>query len=95
MTAYVVYWSEFQATDPKVSSSIPSATRFSEKQWFWNGVHSASWVQVRSYLEEKVAAPVQKGENTAVEIRHADRMAYFIRNSRHYLPRQAAVAPSV
>jgi hypothetical protein len=28
---------------------------------FWevcNGVHSASWVQLRSYLEEKVAAPV-------------------------------------
>jgi hypothetical protein len=24
----------------------------------WNGVHSASWVQLRSYLEEKVAAPV-------------------------------------
>jgi hypothetical protein len=22
--------------------SIPSATRFSEKQWVWNGVHSAS-----------------------------------------------------
>jgi hypothetical protein len=24
----------------------------------WNGVHSASWVQLRSYLVEKVAAPV-------------------------------------
>jgi hypothetical protein len=24
----------------------------------WNGVHSASWVQLRSYLEERVAAPV-------------------------------------
>jgi hypothetical protein len=33
--------------------SIPSATRFSEKQWVWNGVHSASWVQFRSYLKEK------------------------------------------
>jgi hypothetical protein len=22
--------------------SIPDATRFSEKQWVWNGVHSAS-----------------------------------------------------
>jgi hypothetical protein len=38
--------------------SIPGATRFSEKQWVWNGVHSASWVQLRSYLEENVAAPV-------------------------------------
>jgi hypothetical protein len=38
--------------------SIPDATRFSEKQWVWNWVHSASSVQLRSYLEEKVAAPV-------------------------------------
>jgi hypothetical protein len=42
------------------------ATRLPEKQWVWNGVHSASWVQLRSYLEEKVAAPVEKAENTAV-----------------------------
>jgi hypothetical protein len=33
---------------------------------------SASCVQLRSYLEEKVAAPVQKSENTAVGFRHAD-----------------------
>jgi hypothetical protein len=26
----------------------------------WNEVHSASWVQLRSYLEEKVAAPSRK-----------------------------------
>jgi hypothetical protein len=26
--------------------------------WLWNGLNSASWVQLRSYLEEKVAAPV-------------------------------------
>jgi hypothetical protein len=25
-----------------VPGSIPDATRFSEKKWFWNGVHSAS-----------------------------------------------------
>jgi hypothetical protein len=37
--------------------SIPGTTRFCEKYWFWNGVHSASWVQLRSYLEEKVVAP--------------------------------------
>jgi hypothetical protein len=30
------------------------------------GYHSASWVQLRSYLEEKVAAPVYKTEITAV-----------------------------
>jgi hypothetical protein len=38
--------------------SIPGASKFSEKQWVWNGVHLASWVQLRSYLEEIVAAPV-------------------------------------
>jgi hypothetical protein len=26
----------------QVPSSIPDATRFSEKYWVWNGVHSAS-----------------------------------------------------
>jgi hypothetical protein len=34
--------SEFLATDPEVPGSIPGATRFSEKWWVWNGVHSAS-----------------------------------------------------
>jgi hypothetical protein len=29
--------------------SIPDATRFSEK-WVWNRVHSASWVQLKSYF---------------------------------------------
>jgi hypothetical protein len=32
--------SEFLATDPEVLGSIPGATRFSEKQWGWKGVHS-------------------------------------------------------
>jgi hypothetical protein len=40
----------------------PGASRFSEKQRVWNGVHSASWGQLRSYLEEKVEAPVKKTE---------------------------------
>jgi hypothetical protein len=42
LTASVVYWSEFLATDPQVSDSIPGASRFSEKQRVWKGVHSAS-----------------------------------------------------
>jgi hypothetical protein len=33
---------------------------------YMNGVHSASWVQLTSYLKEIVADPVQKFENTAV-----------------------------
>jgi hypothetical protein len=41
-TASVVEWSEFLATDPEVLDSILGASRFSEKWWVWNGVHSAS-----------------------------------------------------
>jgi hypothetical protein len=36
-------------------------------------------VQLRSYLEAIVAAPVWKSENTAVGIRHADHVAPSIR----------------
>jgi hypothetical protein len=45
--------SEFLATYPEVSGLIPGASRFSEKQRVWNGVHSASSGQLRSYLKEK------------------------------------------
>jgi hypothetical protein len=38
---------------------------------------------LRSYLKEKVAAPVYKIENTAVGIRHADHVAPSIRKSWH------------
>jgi hypothetical protein len=34
----------------------------------WNGVHSASWVRLRSYLEEKVAV-VYNAENTTCSYR--------------------------
>jgi hypothetical protein len=40
------------------SGSIPGAITFFEKLWVWKGVHSASWVHLRSYLEENVAAMV-------------------------------------
>jgi hypothetical protein len=75
--------------------SIHAATRFSEKQWVWNGVHSASWVQQRSYLKEKVAAPVKKPENMAVGIRHADNVTSSISKRWHQFRRQAEVARSV
>jgi hypothetical protein len=39
------------ATDPEVLGSIPSTSRFSERQWVWSGVHSASWV-LMSITEE-------------------------------------------
>jgi hypothetical protein len=38
--------------------SIPGVNRFSEKLWIGKGVHSASWLQLRSYLKEKVTTPV-------------------------------------
>jgi hypothetical protein len=43
-------------------------------------------------LDRKVAAPVYKTENTAVEIRHDDHVAPSIRKSWQSLRRQAAVA---
>jgi hypothetical protein len=55
----------YRSTGP---GSIPGATRFPGKKWVWNGVHSASWVQLRGYLKENVVASVQKSENTAVGI---------------------------
>jgi hypothetical protein len=75
--------------------SIPGATRFSEKLWVWNGVRSASWVQLRSCLEEIVAAPVQKSGNTALGIRCADHATVSVRKSWHKFSRQVAVSRSV
>jgi hypothetical protein len=43
----------------------------------------ASWIQLRSNLVEKAAAPVWKTENTAVGMRHADHVAPSIRKSWH------------
>jgi hypothetical protein len=45
-------------------------------------------------LDRKVAAPVQKTENTAVGIRHADHVAPSIRKRWQSLRRQAVVARS-
>jgi hypothetical protein len=33
--------------------SIPDANRSSKRKWVWNGLHSASWVQLSRLLEEK------------------------------------------
>jgi hypothetical protein len=42
MTASVVLVVTVPDYRSRGPSSIPGATRFSEEQWFWNGVHSAS-----------------------------------------------------
>jgi hypothetical protein len=48
---------------PEVLGSIPGSSRFSEKQWVWNGVHSASWGKLRSYLEEIVGGSGQENRD--------------------------------
>jgi hypothetical protein len=58
LTASVVYWPEFLAANTEVPGSIPGATRFSEYQWVWNGVHLALARINDELLERKVAAPV-------------------------------------
>jgi hypothetical protein len=44
--------------NPEVPGSIPGATRFSEQQSVWNGVHSALVRINGELLERKVAASV-------------------------------------
>jgi hypothetical protein len=56
--ASVVWWSEFLAADSEVPRSTPGATRLSEEQWVWNGVHSALVRINEELLERKLAAPV-------------------------------------
>jgi hypothetical protein len=41
-TASMASWSEFLAEDTEAPGSILGASRFSDYQWVWNGVHSAS-----------------------------------------------------
>jgi hypothetical protein len=60
-------------------------------------VHSALWLQLRSYLKEKVAAPVMKNENTVIgDVRcWLHNPPPSIRESWRWLCRQAVVARSV
>jgi hypothetical protein len=52
--------------------SIPGTTRFSDKLWVWNGVHSASWVHLRNYLEEKSSVSSLGNRESGLGIRNAD-----------------------
>jgi hypothetical protein len=74
-------WSNGQSSYLQIQRSGFDSLRY---QIFWEAVglgrgHLASWVQSRSYLKEEVATWVQKSENTAVRIRHADHPAPSIR----------------
>jgi hypothetical protein len=59
------------------------------------GVHSASWGELRSYLNEKERLRFTKPRLTAVGIRCANHATPSTRKGWHQLRRQAAVARSV
>jgi hypothetical protein len=59
--------------------SIPCTTRFSEKQWVWNGVHSASRV-IEELLGRKSSGSGLETEITSVGIRYADHVAPSVCN---------------
>jgi hypothetical protein len=64
--------------------SIPGAIRFSEKWWVWNGIYSASWVWLRSYLNGKSSGIGSRNPRlTVVWIRCADHATPSIRKSLH------------
>jgi hypothetical protein len=50
----------------EVPGSIPSASKFPESQWVWNGAHSVFVKINEELLERKVAAAVYKLRLTAV-----------------------------
>ena len=50
---FVGLGSEFLTTDHEVVGSIPGTSTILNVGYVWNGVHPASWGQLRSYLIEK------------------------------------------
>jgi hypothetical protein len=98
----VVYWSEFLATDPEARVRFPALPGFlkikRKKKKTVVGLERGTLSLVSTteeLLDRKVAAPVQKTENTAGGIRHDDHVASSIHTSWQSLRRQAAVARSV
>jgi hypothetical protein len=70
----VFYWSEFLATDPEARVRFPALP---EKRVVGLERGSLSLVSTtEELLDRRVAAPVQKTENTAVGIRHADHVSH-------------------
>jgi hypothetical protein len=63
LVSFLVYWlhiSSGQSSWLQMERSGFDSRRY-QIFWevvVWNGVHSASWVQLRSYLKEKIVAPV-------------------------------------
>jgi hypothetical protein len=73
--------------------SIPGTTRKKKVVGLERGALSLVST-IEELLDKKVAAPVQKIDNTDVGIRHADHVAPSIRKSWQSLRREAAVARS-
>jgi hypothetical protein len=72
----VVRVSDYRSGGPGFDSR---ALQEKQSSGVWDGGHSASWVQLRSYFKVIVAAPVWKAEDTAVGTRHADLVASSVR----------------
>jgi hypothetical protein len=63
-TASGVQWLEFLATGPEVRLRFPAHPDFLRSIRICNAVHSASWLQLRSYLKEKISVyDLKSGEN--------------------------------
>jgi hypothetical protein len=92
VTASVVQWSEFLATDPEARVRFPALPK--KVVGLERGPLSLMSTIVE-LLDRKVMAPVYKSENTAVGIRHADHVAPSIRKSWQSLLRQAAVSVGI
>jgi hypothetical protein len=72
---------EFLATDPEARVRFPALPENKVVGLERGLLHLVSTTE--ELLDRKIAAPVQKTENTAVEIRHADHVASS--NSKSWL----------
>jgi hypothetical protein len=76
-------WSSGQSFWLQIQRSGFDSQRYQTFWEVWNGVHLASRVQLKSHLEEKVAAPAYITENPVVRTRQADHVTSSIRKSWH------------
>jgi hypothetical protein len=76
-TASVILWSEFLAKEPEARVRFPALPKKKVVVLERGTLSLVSTTE--ELLDRKVAAPIQKTENTAKGIRHADHVAPFIR----------------
>jgi hypothetical protein len=73
-------------SDPEVWVRFSALPNFSEKQWVWTTDHSASWVQLRSYLKEK-------SSGSGLETRNYDRRVSVELTTWHPEERDGSLRP--